>query len=289
MDLNSPGMRVKPRRSSGRVSKRRSSISRPSPLVANSISSEQDRPSPSSLPRNVSKSEKSAFAPAKSAKKASPAIGESLEIESSFDFVEETSDKVAIKLSTSAEKSVSEAGGVEQEAASGQRAWLGRAHASRDSTVPTRKSVSRHFAESPGQGTRTRSLRERKSSENQKTEDNPKTGESVRRSSPRKQPAKAELQEGTGIKYSRENVNNFLSSESQWPSKAKACDSFTSGSHARVRCFRTLEFYWIRRDSARQRRRHASFTAKALHETWKISRNGRAETPARSGRLQQES
>ncbi|CBY39881.1 unnamed protein product, partial [Oikopleura dioica] len=197
VDLNSPGMRVKPRRSSGRVSKRRSSISRPSPLVANSISSEQDRPSPSSLPRNVSKSEKSAFAPAKSAKKASPAIGESLEIESSFDFVEETSDKVAIKLSTSAEKSVSEAGGVEQEAASGQRAWLGRAHASRDSTVPTRKSVSRHFAESPGQGTRTRSLRERKSSENQKTEDNPKTGESVRRSSPRKQPAKAELQEGT--------------------------------------------------------------------------------------------
>jgi hypothetical protein len=221
VDLNSPGMRVKPRRSSGRVSKRRSSISRPSPLVANSVSSvDQDRPSPSSLSQIVSKSEKSAFTAAKSAKKISSQVsanGESLEIESSFDFVEETSDKVAIKLrSTSAEKneSVQEAvSSVEQKTASGQRAWSARAHASKDSTVPTRKSVTRqNSAEPSGQATRSRqSLRERKSSDNrnQSKEENPKSSEAVRRSSPRKQPAKAEAQEGTARNYSivRQNDN----------------------------------------------------------------------------------
>lgn len=74
------------------------------------------------------------------------------------------------------------------------------------------------------------------------------------------------------------------------PSKAEASDSFASGSHARVRCFRTLEFYWIRRHSARQRTgRHASFSAKALNQTRQIRRNGRAEAPARSRRIQQKS
>jgi hypothetical protein len=219
VDLNSPGMRVKPRRSSGRVSKRRSSISRPSPLVANSVSSvDQDRPSPSSLSQIVSKSEKSAFTAAKSAKKISSQVsanGESLEIESSFDFVEETSDKVAIKLRTSAENESDPeaASSVEQKTASGQRAWSARAHASKDSTVPTRKSVTRqNSAEPSGQATRSRqSLRERKSSDNrnQSKEENPKSSEAVRRSSPRKQPAKAEAQEGTARNYSivRQNDN----------------------------------------------------------------------------------
>lgn len=219
VDLNSPGMRVKPRRSSGRVSKRRSSISRPSPLVANSVSSaDQDRPSPSSLSRIVSKSEKSAFTAAKSAKKTSQfsANGESLEMESSYDFVEETSDKVAIKLRTSAENESDSdtASSVEQKTASGQRAWSARAHASKDSTVPTRKSVTRqNSAEPSGQATRSRkSLRERKSSENrnQSKEENPKSSEAVRRSSPRKQPAKAEAQEGTARNYSMERQNDNL-------------------------------------------------------------------------------
>ena len=206
VDLNSPGMRVKPRRSSGRVSKRRSSISRPSPLVANSVSADQDdRPNPTSLPRSVSKSEKSAFTPAKPSKKVmlSPASRESLEIGSSFDFVEEMSENITIKLKdSSAEKmSVQEAGGVEQDAASGQRARSTRAHASRDSTVlPTRKSVTRQSSAGPsGQATRSKSLRERKSSENQKKEElNPKADATVRRRrvSPRKQ--LPEAQDSTG-------------------------------------------------------------------------------------------
>jgi len=89
--------------------------------------------------------------------------------------VEETSDKVAIKLSTSAENESppEAASSVEQKTSSGQRAGSARA--------PT-----------VGRFTRSRqSLKESSDNRNQSKEENPKSSEAVRRSSSRKQPAKA--------------------------------------------------------------------------------------------------